>query len=122
MTTRLDKIVSQLVMLPSVCMKSPFYNFPSSIQYCEQNIQCKCTATSSTHCFVFIKSILLVEDEQDLLASAGDRLFTSIFQVSCRKRVYSFGHQSSLTSYCYIPAAWPPLSFLIFLPIVHQAN
>lgn len=64
---------------------------------------------SSTRCFVLIKSILPVEDEQDLLTPAGDKLFTAIFSVSCRKSVCSPGHQPSLTSYCYILAAWPPV-------------
>lgn len=72
---------------------------------------------SSTHCFVLVKSILLVEGEQDLLTSSGDKLFTTIFPVRCRKQVDSSEHQPFLTSYCYIPVAWPPLPFLIFCPL-----
>lgn len=43
---------------------------------------------SSTHCVVHIKSILLVEDEKDLLTSARDKLYyyfpTQLQKMSCR--------------------------------------
>lgn len=109
MTTIPDKMLPQLVMLPSACVVS-FLQLP--VQHptlLTKHTRQVHSHMSSTHCFVLIKSILPVEDEQDLLTPAGDKLFTAIFSVSCRKSVCSPGHQPSLTSYCYILAAWPPV-------------